>query len=86
VGPVMNLQIRELVGSNCITLEDGQVVYEKIYPELKAQFGKQGPMLTHDSLKRSQLKKVRGAGTRSHVITRRRLGVQYVGGNDETHS
>jgi hypothetical protein len=32
----MNLQIRELVGSNCITLEDGQIVYDKIYPELKA--------------------------------------------------
>lgn len=31
----MNLPIRQLVGPNCITLEDGQTVYEKIFPELK---------------------------------------------------
>jgi hypothetical protein len=32
----MNLQIHALIGPNCITLEDGQVVYEIVYPELKA--------------------------------------------------
>jgi hypothetical protein len=29
------LQIKELVGENAITLEDGQKVYDLIYPELK---------------------------------------------------
>jgi hypothetical protein len=32
----MKLQIHELIGPNCITLEDGQVVYERVHPELKA--------------------------------------------------
>jgi hypothetical protein len=32
----MNLQVHALIGPNCITLEDGQVVYDRIYPELKA--------------------------------------------------
>jgi hypothetical protein len=31
----MNLQILSLTGPNCITIEDGQIVYEKIFPELK---------------------------------------------------
>ena len=31
----MNLQIHRLIGPNCITLEDGQAVYERIYPELE---------------------------------------------------
>lgn len=32
----MNLQILALTGPNCITLEDGQMIYERIFPELKA--------------------------------------------------
>jgi hypothetical protein len=32
----MNVQIHSLTGPNCITLEDGQIVYETILPELKA--------------------------------------------------
>ena len=31
----MNFSIHQLVGPNCITVEDGQIVYEQIYPELK---------------------------------------------------
>ena len=30
----MNLNIHELIGENCITLEDGQKIYELIHPEL----------------------------------------------------
>jgi hypothetical protein len=33
----MNLQIQRLIGPNCITIEDGLVIYEKILPELKAK-------------------------------------------------
>ena len=32
----MKLQVKEIAGTNCITLEDGKALYEKIYPELKA--------------------------------------------------
>jgi len=32
----MKCEIKSLVGENCITLEDGQKVYDQIYPELKA--------------------------------------------------
>lgn len=31
----MKLNIKELVGENCITLDDGQKVYEQIHPRLK---------------------------------------------------
>lgn len=33
----MNLRIHQLVGSNCITIEDGLAVYQKILPELQAK-------------------------------------------------
>lgn len=33
----MNLEVGQLVGPNCITIDDGLVVYEKILPELKAK-------------------------------------------------
>jgi hypothetical protein len=32
----MKLEIKDIAGPNCITLTDGQAVYDKIYPELKA--------------------------------------------------
>lgn len=32
----MRFEIKEIAGTNCITLQDGQVVFEKIYPQLKA--------------------------------------------------
>jgi hypothetical protein len=32
----MKCEIKSLVGENCITLEDGQKVYDQIYLELKA--------------------------------------------------
>ncbi len=32
----MKLNMRELLGENCITLGDGQKVYEQIHPKLKA--------------------------------------------------
>ena len=32
----MKCSIRELIGENAITLEDGQRIYDMIYPELKA--------------------------------------------------
>lgn len=32
----MKCSVRELIGENAITLEDGQRVYDLIYPELKA--------------------------------------------------
>lgn len=32
----MKIEIRTLVGEDCITLEDGQKVYEQLLPELKA--------------------------------------------------
>lgn len=33
----MKLEIRTLVGKNCMTREDGQAVYDRIYPELVAK-------------------------------------------------
>lgn len=32
----MKYHICKIVGQNCITLQDGQKVYDAIYPELKA--------------------------------------------------
>jgi hypothetical protein len=32
----MKLDIREIAGPNCITLQDGQILFEKIHPQLKA--------------------------------------------------
>lgn len=32
----MKLNIYELIGENCITLEDGQKIYDRIHPELLA--------------------------------------------------
>jgi hypothetical protein len=32
----MKLDIKEIAGTNCITLQDGQVLFEKIHPQLKA--------------------------------------------------
>lgn len=32
----MNIRIFDLTGPNCVTLQDGQAVFEKIYPELSA--------------------------------------------------
>jgi hypothetical protein len=32
----MKCSIRELIGENCITLEDGQRIYDLIHPELQA--------------------------------------------------
>lgn len=32
----MTLKVKEITGINCISLSDGQAVYERIYPELKA--------------------------------------------------
>jgi hypothetical protein len=32
----MKLDVKEIAGTNCITLSDGQSLYEKIFPELKA--------------------------------------------------
>ena len=32
----MKLDIYELIGENCITLEDGQKIYDRIHPELLA--------------------------------------------------
>jgi hypothetical protein len=32
----MRLDVKEIAGTNCITLSDGQSLYEKIHPELKA--------------------------------------------------
>ncbi len=33
----MDYQVKEQIGVNCITFEDGQKVYEAIYPELRAR-------------------------------------------------
>jgi hypothetical protein len=33
----MNLRIQQLVGPNCITIEDGLAVYKMIFPELQAK-------------------------------------------------
>ena len=33
---LMRLDVKEIAGTNCITLSDGQSLYEKIHPELKA--------------------------------------------------
>jgi hypothetical protein len=30
------LEVKDIAGENCITLSDGQALYEKIHPELKA--------------------------------------------------
>lgn len=32
----MKMEILPITGENCITIEDGQTVYDKIYPQLKA--------------------------------------------------
>jgi hypothetical protein len=32
----MRMEILPITGENCITIEDGQTVYDKIYPQLKA--------------------------------------------------
>lgn len=32
----MKIDIHEIIGENCITLEDGQKIYDLIYPELSA--------------------------------------------------
>ena len=32
----MNLEIKSLVGDSCVTSEDGQCVYDEIYPKLAA--------------------------------------------------
>ncbi|WP_204106303.1 MULTISPECIES: STAS-like domain-containing protein [Spirulina sp. CCY15215] len=33
----MKLEIHTLVGKNCMTCEDGQIVYDRIHPELLAE-------------------------------------------------
>lgn len=33
---LMKLEIKDIAGANCITLSDGQAIYDRIYPELKA--------------------------------------------------
>ncbi len=32
----MKIIILPITGENCITIEDGQTIYDKVYPELKA--------------------------------------------------
>lgn len=32
----MNVEIKSLVGNSCVTSEDGQLVYDEIYPKLAA--------------------------------------------------
>jgi len=32
----MKIEILPITGENCITIEDGQTIYDKIYPQLKA--------------------------------------------------
>jgi STAS-like domain of unknown function (DUF4325) len=32
----ININVKELAGSNCISLSDGQTIYDKIHPKLKA--------------------------------------------------
>lgn len=32
----MKLNIKEITGPNCITLQDGQILYDKIHPKLQA--------------------------------------------------